>query len=136
VFSFCRQIENVNNLFFTCPIARVVWGVLGNLFGTNTCPNSLCNILVLCLFTRRVENVYGGDCCYLLGIWIIRNKVTFDEYTLKSPIEVVFIMCSFLLYWVGLQANDDNGKVLAVLQSRCINKRRMKKENTAGDTRF
>jgi hypothetical protein len=39
--SFCRQIENVDHLFFTCPITHVVWGGDGNLFGNNTCPNSL-----------------------------------------------------------------------------------------------
>jgi hypothetical protein len=105
----------VNNLFFTCPIARVVWGVLGNLFGTNTCPNSLWQAIFW--FYAFLP---GGSEMYMVGIavvcwaiWTIRKKVTFDGYTLKSPIEVVFTMCSCLLYWAGLQANDDKEKVVA-----------------------
>jgi hypothetical protein len=57
---------------------------------------------------------------YMVGIAVvcwaictIRSKVTFDGYTLKSPIEVVFTICSCLLYWARLQANDDKEKVVA-----------------------
>jgi hypothetical protein len=72
-----------------------------------------CNILDLCLLP-------GGSEMYMVGIalvcwanWTIHNKVTFDGYTLKSPIEAAFTMCSFHLYWAGLQANDDKEKVVA-----------------------
>ena len=39
--SFCTNIETANHLFFTCPLARTVWGVLGMTGGASCCPRSL-----------------------------------------------------------------------------------------------
>jgi hypothetical protein len=41
------------------------------------------------------------------AIWTTRNKVTFDEYILKTPVVIVFLMCLFLLYWEGLYDPED-----------------------------
>lgn len=38
---FCNCYETINHLFFTCPIARVVWGVIAKLIGANNVPNSV-----------------------------------------------------------------------------------------------
>jgi hypothetical protein len=38
---FCEQDESINHLFFTCPVARVVWGVIAKLIGANNIPTSL-----------------------------------------------------------------------------------------------
>lgn len=27
--SFCKEVETANHLFFSCPVARSVWGVFG-----------------------------------------------------------------------------------------------------------
>jgi hypothetical protein len=37
------------------------------------------------------------------AIWVTRNKVTSDAYALRTTLEIVFTMCSFLMYWSGLQ---------------------------------
>lgn len=39
-------------------------------------------------------------------LWTTRNKVTFDNHVLRSPLEVVRIMRSFLLSWAGPQNED------------------------------
>jgi hypothetical protein len=38
------------------------------------------------------------------SIWTLRNKVTFDGHIVRNPMEPIFIMCAFVLYWAGLQA--------------------------------
>jgi hypothetical protein len=39
-FSFCNQLEDRNHLFYSCSSARVMWGALGFVLGTNRCPSS------------------------------------------------------------------------------------------------
>ena len=38
---FCSQPETVDHLFFTCPVAKVIWGVIAQLLGANNIPSSL-----------------------------------------------------------------------------------------------
>jgi hypothetical protein len=41
------------------------------------------------------------------SIWITRNKITFDGYKMKTPISLIFTMCSFLKYWSGLYKEEE-----------------------------
>jgi hypothetical protein len=41
------------------------------------------------------------------GIWCIRNKVTFENYNARTPLEAVFTACSFMLYWAGLLKGEE-----------------------------
>lgn len=41
------------------------------------------------------------------GIWTLRNKVTFDNHVVRSPVEAIFTVCSFMLYWAGLLKGAD-----------------------------
>ena len=52
-----------------------------------------------------------GAICW--GIWILRNKVTFDKYVARTPLEAVFTACSFMLYWAGLLKAEDKAKFQA-----------------------
>jgi len=36
------------------------------------------------------------------AIWRTRNSVCFDKKRIKSPTEIVCMMCSFLIYWAGM----------------------------------
>mgnify|MGYP000893509543 CR=1 FL=1 len=47
------------------------------------------------------------------GIWCLRNKVTFDKYNARSPLEAVFSACSFMLYWAGLLKEEDRTRFKA-----------------------
>uniref|UniRef100_A0A453P2P6 Uncharacterized protein n=1 Tax=Aegilops tauschii subsp. strangulata TaxID=200361 RepID=A0A453P2P6_AEGTS len=38
------------------------------------------------------------------AIWLARNRATFEKKQIKTPFEIVFSMCSFLIYWTGLQS--------------------------------
>jgi hypothetical protein len=46
------------------------------------------------------------------AIWLVINKVTFDGHIMRSSMEVVFIMCSFLPYWAGLQTAEVKEKLI------------------------
>jgi hypothetical protein len=61
--SFCDQRETIQHLFFSCPVAKVVWGTLGIILGANTCPNSPWN--ALCWFYYYLP---GGDRMYVIGL--------------------------------------------------------------------
>jgi hypothetical protein len=41
--SLCNHLEDRNHLFYSCSSARVVWGALGSVLGTNRCPSSFGN---------------------------------------------------------------------------------------------
>uniref|UniRef100_A0A453HD08 Uncharacterized protein n=1 Tax=Aegilops tauschii subsp. strangulata TaxID=200361 RepID=A0A453HD08_AEGTS len=44
-------------------------------------------------------------------IWLARNRATFEKKLIKTPFEIVFSICSFLLYWTGLQQGGDIDKL-------------------------
>ena len=47
------------------------------------------------------------------GIWNLRNKVTFEKYVARNPLEAVFTACSFMLYWAGLLKEEEKVKFQA-----------------------
>ena len=50
------------------------------------------------------------------GIWCTRNKATFDNCIIRSSLEAVFTVCSFLMYWSGLLKGIDKERVQAGVQ--------------------
>jgi hypothetical protein len=46
------------------------------------------------------------------SIWTVRNKVTFENHVVRSRVEAVFTICSFFLYWPGLQVGEDKDKLI------------------------
>ena len=40
------------------------------------------------------------------AIWRSRNSVCFEDKRIKSPTEIVCMICSFLTYWAGLLKED------------------------------
>ena len=38
--SFCNEVETSQHLFFTCPVAKVVWQSIEVVLGTDRCPNN------------------------------------------------------------------------------------------------
>jgi hypothetical protein len=37
------------------------------------------------------------------SIWKIRNNICFEEKRVKTPTEIICLICSTLTYWAGLQ---------------------------------
>ena len=40
------------------------------------------------------------------GIWCTRNKITFEKRVVRTPLETVFTVCFFMMYWSGLMKGD------------------------------
>ena len=38
---FCTKNESIDHLFFTCPVAKITWGIIGLCFGANSIPRNL-----------------------------------------------------------------------------------------------
>ena len=107
--SFCDQLETKSHLFFKCASAKVVWGCIGSVLHTNSYPSSIWQC-----FAWFYAFWPGGAKFYALimsavcwAIWTTRNKITFEGYKLRSPISIVFTVCSFLKYWAGMYKAED-----------------------------
>ena len=44
---------------------------------------------------------------------MMRNKITFEKYKLKSPVSIIFTVAAFLKFWAGLFKNDDKEAIIA-----------------------
>ena len=73
------------------------------------CPNNRWQFFAWC--NKFLPN---GDRFYIVGLaavtWAIRlarNRATFEHKKVKTPFEIVFPTCSFLLQWAGLQKESD-----------------------------
>jgi hypothetical protein len=67
--------------------------------------------LVLSFLSSRKKISYVTSFCYLLGIWNIRNKITFEKAIVRSPLVTIAMICSLLHYWAGLFGREDGGRI-------------------------
>lgn len=66
VCSFCKEIEISQHLFFTCPVARVVWRSIGVSLGTDACPNNLWQYYAWCFSFLPM-----GDKIFIVGLAVV-----------------------------------------------------------------
>jgi hypothetical protein len=59
---FCGSLETVDHLFFLCPIAKVIWGLVALCFGIKTRPT---NYDQFWLWIKKA--LPGGGQVYMLG---------------------------------------------------------------------
>ena len=107
--SFCRDIETSQHLFFTCPVARVIWRTVGCVLGTDLCPNNIWQYFSWCyVFLHDGARFYTfGLVAICWAIWNSCNQATFEHKQLKTPFSVVYSACGFLTYWAGLMTGAD-----------------------------
>jgi hypothetical protein len=99
-FYFCSAPELVDHLFFECPTAKVIWGVIAICFHQNSRPISYDQ------FWRWIPSALpGGEKLYMLGlsaicwaIWKCRNKTCFEKKMIKNPSAILFSACSLTRY--------------------------------------
>ncbi|KAM3408255.1 hypothetical protein ACQJBY_001436 [Aegilops geniculata] len=92
-----------------CPVAHVAWRAVGVVLGTDLCPNNTWQFYVWCnMFLPNETRFYTvGLAAVTWAIWLARNKATFEKQLIKSPFEIVYSPCPFLLYWAGLQPVEE-----------------------------
>lgn len=113
VCSFCNNVETANHLFLSCLVARVIWRSIGVVLGTDQCPNDYWQYYAWSHRFLPVETSFHtvGLAAVTWAIWLARNRATFEKFLIKSPFEIVFSVCSFLLYWTGLQPQRGAAKL-------------------------
>ena len=111
---FCSEDETIEHLYFTCPIARVIWGVIGASLGACNTPNSLSqykNWIQRWLPNGGSIHIFGlASICW--AIWKRRNDACFNNKALRSPFEVLTYACALMTFWAGLYGSEMQGKIL------------------------
>jgi hypothetical protein len=81
---FCSNKESIDHLFFQCGVARFVWNVVSTALNFPVVPSRMdevCDWLLKFkdLKFRQISAI--GVIIVIWGIWKIRNKALFSEYT-------------------------------------------------------
>jgi hypothetical protein len=102
--AFCTENENSRYLFFECPTAKYVWSLLAYSLGSVCRPNSMEQYWFwIQKILPQSPSLYAvGLAAVIWAIWRTRNAACFDKKRVKSPTEIVCLICSFLTYWAGL----------------------------------
>lgn len=100
---FCSQNETPVHLFFQCPVAKCVQGIVGACMGANYIPGRL----GICTNTK-----YGYNICYQMGKLFtilamqlypgLSGSAGLDRKQIRHPAEIIICACTFMSYWVGL----------------------------------
>ena len=111
--AFCTEKEDGHHLFFGCLTAKYVWSLLAYPLGSDCRPGSLDRywIWVNNIMPQGHSMHAVGLAAVCWAIWRTRNAVCFDNKKIKSPTEIVCMICSFLTYWAGLLKEDLKNQV-------------------------
>lgn len=101
--AFCSQEESIQHLMFDCPMASYVCSLTAHVFG------------ITCRPTTFEQFWSGYPASFLLGgnftwsawqpfcwaLWRAGNNICFENKFVRSSTEVVYLACSFLIYWLA-----------------------------------
>jgi hypothetical protein len=100
----------MNNIgcLFSCPVAKVIWGIVAICFGQQDRPSSYEQYW---MWIKKA--LPGGEQVFMLGlaaicwaIWKARNKTCFEKKLIRDPCDIMFSACSFIHYWAGLYSEE------------------------------
>ena len=102
---FCSQVENIDHLFFTCPVARYIWNIAWCAFGLKSIPTSIDEFpRWIDSFTIRDRYLFStGISALLWAIWKTWNNAYFNGVIPQDPTSVIYLMAHFISYWAALQ---------------------------------
>jgi hypothetical protein len=89
---FFTEHETIQHLFFDCPMARLMWGVVCFTFGI-TKPVGVENLFGSWLrsFSSKPKNlVLIGMSAFCWALWISRNDLVFQKLQYRSILQVIF----------------------------------------------
>lgn len=110
-------METIDHLFFKCHLAKLVWGLLKNVFSLGSCPSSLENLSVTWMqgkgpmSSRLIMFFFAG---FAWALWVTRNKMTID---IKTPADVIYTAISLLQRWSVLLKEKDRERVAQALEA-------------------
>ena len=98
--AFCQDTEFVNHLMFECPMIKYVWSLMAYILGATVIPSSFSQYWIW--INRYLP---GGKQVFFVGlvavcwsIWKIKNSICFEEKRVKTPTEIICLICSMLTY--------------------------------------
>jgi hypothetical protein len=100
---FCNKDESINHLFITCPLARQVWFWMGKCNQYFTEWSSMDDIISFVVALPKHDKtaflMVLSALCWT--IWKHRNELCFQNVHLKTDRNIIFLIISFLNYWLG-----------------------------------
>jgi hypothetical protein len=84
----CDNMETIDHLLFRCHLAKLIWGLLREIFSLGACPTSLEDLSVTWLQgkgpmpSKLVMFFFAG---FAWALWITRNKMAIEKIFIKSP---------------------------------------------------
>lgn len=112
--NFVIKKEDIQHLFFECPLAKLLW-------------NIMCCALDI-LPTLNHQDIFGhwldrhdknmkhliviGLAAIIWTIWKSRNKACFENKFPRDPTDLVFMACSWVDSWASLQKLEANRRRL------------------------
>jgi hypothetical protein len=105
---FCSLPETMDHLFFECPVAKVVWGIIAMCLAQDDRPISYRQ------FWQWIPKALsGGEKFHMFGllaicwaIWKSRNKACFEKKIIKNPCEILLSAYANMRYWTGLYPEE------------------------------
>jgi len=99
---------------FLCLTAKYICSLLAYSLGTDSRPRDIDQywIWVHNILPQGAQMHAVGLSAVCWAIWRVRNTVCFDKKRIKIPTEIIFMMCSFLTYWVGMLKDDLKQQVI------------------------
>jgi hypothetical protein len=106
---FVDENETIHHLFFSCPMARLLWFAISITFGVSK-PTSTAHLFGPWLrsFPPKQRNkvlVGVAACCW--AIWLSRNEIVFQKSMSKSILQVIFRGTFWIRGWSILSKEED-----------------------------
>jgi hypothetical protein len=114
---FCDVSESIQHLFFDCPLAKLVWGILSLTFGIRLSSDvgDLFGPWLRSFSKKQRNRVVVGVAAFCWAIWISRNDIVFHKSHSLSILQVMFRGTHWIRSWVIL--SKEEGRI--VLREGC-----------------
>jgi hypothetical protein len=114
----CGQKEDINHLFFSCPLAEFIRSFMGEALGWNGQPRSMNDLI-----TEWVPQGFGASyeislTCFAgvaWAIWNAKNKMCFNKSFPNKPTDVIYLGLSFIQKWRLLKKEHTRTKMEAAV---------------------
>jgi hypothetical protein len=89
---FCNVSESIQHLFFACPLAKLLWGIVSLTFGMRRpgCVEHLFGPWLRSFSKKQRNLVLIGVAALCWAIWISRNDIVFHKSHFISILQVMF----------------------------------------------
>lgn len=112
---FCIKEETIQHLFIDCPLARLIWWVVGCAFNLAP-PLSITNMFGhwLAEIPKILKSqLLVGASALCWSIWLCRNDVVFNTKMVTNPLQVIFLIGHCLRAWAQMQKSNQKESMLA-----------------------